>query len=166
MMLQGRAFKFGDNISTDDIIPGRFASLRSNLSQLSQHIFEDLKPGFFSQIKPGDFVVAGRNFGLGSAREHAPLSLKIAGIGAVLAQSFARIFFRNAINIGLPALICDTQLIDEGDVLSIDLLGGKIYNLTKGVSLPTGRMPLIMVEILKEGGLIPYIKKYGDFVLR
>lgn len=166
MILQGRAFKFGDNISTDDIIPGRFAPLRSNLSQLMQHIFEDIKPGFFSKIKPGDFIVAGRNFGLGSSREHAPLSLKAAGIGAVLAQSFARIFFRNAINIGLPALICNTQLIEEGDILHIDLIGGTIHNLTKGIHLPTGKMPEIMVEILKEGGLVPYIKKYGDFMLK
>jgi len=163
--VKGRAFKFGNNISTDDIIPGRFAPLRSDLPQLAKHLFEDINPHFLSQIQPGDFIVAGRNFGLGSSREHAPLAIKVAGVGAVLAQSFARIFFRNAINVGLPVLICDTELIDEGDVLDIDLTGGTIHNLSKGVKLPMGRIPEVMVKIMEEGGIVPYIKKYGGFIL-
>ena len=107
MAWKGRALKLGDDISTDHIIPGRFAHLRSNLPELAKHVLEDVQPDFLSKFKPGDFLVAGRNFGLGSSREHAPLVLKMAGVRAVLAGSASRIFFRNAINQGLPVLICD-----------------------------------------------------------
>ena len=103
-MLTGRAFKFGDDISTDHIIPGRYAHLRSNLPELAAHVMEDADPTFAGKVKPGDFIVAGSNFGLGSSREHAPLVIKMAGVSAVLAKSVARIFFRNAINLGLPIL--------------------------------------------------------------
>ena len=120
MELQGRVFKFGDDISTDHIIPGRFFHLRSNIPELAKHALEDINPHFASMVKPGDFIVAGKNFGLGSSREHAPLVLKTLGVSAVLVKSAARIFFRNAINIGLPVLVCDTANIDEGDELVIN----------------------------------------------
>ena len=164
-MLRGRAFKFGDSISTDHIIPGRFFHLRSNIAELAKHTLEDVDPGFVSNVKSGDFIVAGRNFGLGSSREHAPLVIKTVGIGAVLVQSVARIFFRNAINVGLPVLICDTSDIDVGDEIEIDMTRGAIENLTKETHLQFNRFPDVMLRILDEGGLLPYIKKYGDFVI-
>jgi 3-isopropylmalate/(R)-2-methylmalate dehydratase small subunit len=165
LVLKGKAIKLGDNVSTDDIIPGRFAHLRSNLPELAKHVLEDAVPGFASGVKLGDFLVVGKNFGLGSSREHAPVVIKMSGVGAVLAKSAARIFFRNAINQGLPVLLCDTNKIDDGDELEIDLTGGMIANLTSGITLSCSKMPLIMSAILKEGGLIPYIQKHKDFKL-
>ena len=131
-MLKGKAFKFGDNISTDHIAPGRLAHLRSDLPRLAEHVLEDADPTFAARVKAGDFVVAGGNFGLGSSREHAPLIIKMAGVSAVLAKSVARIFFRNAINLGLPVLICDTDKIDDGDELEVDLVAGIIEDKTNG----------------------------------
>ena len=164
-MLKGRAFKFGDNISTDHIAPGRLAHLRSNLPELAKHVLEDADPTFASRVKPGDFIVAGSNFGLGSSREHAPLIIKMAGVSAILAKSVARIFFRNAINLGLPVLICDTALIDDGDELEVDLAAGTVKDITNGNRLTFGKIPEVMLHILNEGGLIPYIQKFGDFRL-
>ncbi len=164
-MLTGRAFKFGDNISTDHISPGRLAHLRSNLPELAKHVMEDADPIFASRVTPGDFIVAGSNFGLGSSREHAPLVIKMAGISAILAKSVARIFFRNAINLGLPVLICDTDKINDGDKLEVDLAAGTVNDITNGNRLTFSRIPEVMLHILDEGGLIPYIKKYGDFRL-
>ncbi len=162
-MLKGRAFKFGDNISTDHIIPGRWAHLRSNLPELAKHVMEDADPDFAGKVKRGDFIVGGSNFGLGSSREHAPLVIKMAGVSAILAKSVARIFFRNAVNQGLPVLICNTDGIDQGDKLEVDLAKGTIYDKTKGEKLSFSKLPKVMLKILDEGGLIPYIKKYGDF---
>ncbi len=164
-MLKGRAFKFGDSISTDHIIPGRFAHLRSNLPELAKHVLEDADSTFASRVKPGDFIVAGKNFGLGSSREHAPLVIKMAGVKAILAKSAARIFFRNAINLGLPVLICDTDIISDGDELEIDLAAGTVRDVTSGNQFTFGKIPEVMLRILDEGGLIPYIQKYGDFKL-
>jgi len=164
-MLRGRAFKFGDNISTDHIIPGRLAHLRSNLPELAKHVLEDADPTLASRVKPGDFIVAGNNFGLGSSREHAPLVIKMAGVSAILAKSVARIFFRNAINLGLPVLICNTDKIDDGDELEVDLKASTVKDITNGNRLTFGKIPQIMLRILNEGGLIPYIQKYGDFRL-
>ncbi len=164
-MLKGRAFKFGDSISTDHIVPGRLAHMRSNLPELAKHVLEDADPTFASRVKPGDFVVAGANFGLGSSREHAPLVIKMAGVSAVLAKSVARIFFRNAINLGLPIFICDTDKINDGDELEIDPAAGTIIDLTNGSRLSFSRIPEVMLSILGEGGLIPYIQKHGDFRL-
>ena len=164
-MLKGNAFKFGDDISTDHITPGRLAHLRSNLPELAKHVMEDADPTFASRVKPGDFIVGGNNFGLGSSREHAPLVIKMSGVSAILAKSVARIFFRNAINLGLPVLICDTSLIDDGDELEVDLQAGTIKDITNGKELTFGKMPDAMLRILDEGGLIPYIQKYGDFRL-
>ena len=164
-MLKGKAFKFGDNISTDLIAPGRLVHLRSNLPELAKHVMEDADPTFAARVKPGDFVVGGSNFGLGSSREHAPVILKMAGVSAVLAKSVARIFFRNAINVGLPVLVCDTDRIDDGDLLEVDLTAGVIYDRSTGEKLTFGKIPDAMLAILNEGGLMPYIKKYGDFKL-
>jgi len=164
-MLKGKALKLGDNITTDHIIPGRYAHLRSNLPELAKHVLEDAEPKFASKVKVGDFIVAGSNFGLGSSREHAPLVIKMAGVRAVLAKSVARIFFRNAINIGLPVLICNTAKINDGDKLEVDLKAGTVKDITNSNQLTFGKIPEIMLRILDEGGLIPYIKKYGDFKL-
>lgn len=164
-ILKGRSFKFGDDISTDLIAPGRYFHLRSNLSELSKHVLEDADPDFAKKVKKGDFVVAGRNFGLGSSREHAPTIIKLAGVGAVLAKSFARIFFRNCINIGLPALICDTDKIDDGDLLEIDLKEGTIKNTTKSLEIKFNPLPLVMIKILTDGGLTEHIKKNKGFRL-
>lgn len=166
LVFKGKAIKLGDNISTDHIIPGRFAHLRSNLPELSKHTFEDLIPNFASRANRGDFLVAGGNFGLGSSREHAPLVIKMSGITAILAKSAARIFFRNAINQGLPVLLCDTGQINDGDQLEINLTEGVIINLTSNAKLTSNKMPPLMFAILKEGGLIPYIKKHKDFELQ
>jgi 3-isopropylmalate/(R)-2-methylmalate dehydratase small subunit len=164
-MLTGRAFKFGDNISTDHISPGRLAHLRSNLPELAKHVMEDADPTFASRVTPGDFIVAGSNFGLGSSREHAPLVIKMAGVSAIFAKSVARIFFRNAINLGLPVLICDTDKINDGDKLEVDLAAGTVNDITNGNRLTFSKIPEVMLHILDEGGLIPYIQKYGDFRL-
>lgn len=165
MILRGTAFKFGDDISTDHIVPGRLAHLRSNLPELAKHVLEDADPTFAVRVRPGDFIVAGRNFGLGSSREHAPLVIRMAGVRAILAKSVARIFFRNAINLGLPVLICDTSGIGEGDTLEVDLAEGIVRDVTSGSELKFGNIPAVMLRILDEGGLIPYIEKYGDFRL-
>jgi len=161
----GRAFKFGDGVSTDHIIPGRFAHLRSNLPELAKHVMEDADPTFAARVRPGDFIVAGNNFGLGSSREHAPLVIKMAGVRAVLAKSVARIFFRNAINLGLPVLICDTSGIRDGDELDVDLKAGIIRDVSQSNEITFKGLPEVMLGILNEGGLLPYIQKYGKFRL-
>jgi len=163
VILRGKAHKFGDGISTDHIIPGRYAHLRSNLPELAKHVLEDADPDFVKKVKPGDFVVGGSNFGLGSSREHAPLVIKMAGVSAILAKSAARIFFRNAINLGLPVLICNTDKIDDGDELEVDLTEGTVRDRTNGSVLTFGRIPEVMLKILNEGGLIPYIQRHGGY---
>lgn len=163
MILKGKAWKFGDSISTDHIIPGRFYHLRSNLEELKKHVFEDLHQGFYNKIQKGDIIFGGRNFGLGSSREHAPLIIKLAGIDAVVAPSFARIFFRNAINVGLCAIICESDEVNEGDLVEIRLDEGVMKNLTQGFEKTFQPLPSIMRDILKEGGLVEYIRKNGGF---
>jgi 3-isopropylmalate/(R)-2-methylmalate dehydratase small subunit len=163
--LKGKAWKFGDDISTDHIAPGRLFHLRSNLPELAKHVLEDAREEFASQMSKGDFVVGGNNFGLGSSREHAPTIIKLAGVSAVLAKSFARIFFRNSINVGLPVIICDTDKIDEGDELEVDLNAGKVYDRTKGIELSFPPLPKVMTNILADGGLANHIKKHGKMVL-
>lgn len=161
-ILKGKVWKLGDDISTDLIAPGRYFHLRSNLEELAKHTLEDADPEFTKKIKKGDFVVGGKNFGLGSSREHAPTIIKLSGISAVLAKSFARIFFRNAINVGLPVIMCDTDKIDAADELEIDLSLGIIKNKTKNIELKFPGLPMIMQNILAEDGLVNYIKKYGE----
>jgi len=160
-----KAFKFGDDISTDHIAPGRLFHLRSDLQEFAKHVLEDADPNFASSMQKGDFVVAGNNFGLGSSREHAPQIIKISGVQAVLAKSFARIFYRNAINIGLLAIECDTDLIDAGDELELDVKNGIIKNLTKLTEIQFAPLPDVMIKLLEDGGLVEHVKKYGDFNL-
>jgi len=165
MVFQGKAWKFGDDISTDHIAPGRYLHLRSNLPELAKHVLEDAKPDFVKKMNRGDFVVAGKNFGLGSSREHAPTIMKIAGINAVLAKSFARIFYRNAINVGLLAVICDTDKIEQGDELEVNVEKGEIRNKSRGIQFSFSSLPPIMRSILDNGGLVAYVNKYGDLKL-
>jgi 3-isopropylmalate/(R)-2-methylmalate dehydratase small subunit len=161
MKKTGKAWKFGDNISTDLIAPGRLFHLRSNLPELAKHVLEDARSDFPSLLQEGDFVVAGENFGQGSSREHAPTIIKMAGARAVLAKSFARIFYRNCINIGLPAIMCDTDQINEGDELHLSMSDGFIEDRTTGVRLSIPPLSPTMRRILDEGGLVAYIKKHG-----
>lgn len=163
--MRGKAFKFGDNISTDHIAPGRLFHLRSNLQEFAKHVLEDADETFANRMKKGDFVVAGNNFGLGSSREHAPQIIKIAGVGAVIAKSFARIFYRNAINIGLLAIECDTDAIDAGNELNVDIEKGIITNLTNGAVIQIEPIPPVMIKMLNDGGLVEHIKKHGEFKL-
>ena len=165
VLLRGAAHKFGDDVNTDYIISGKYKFKTLDLNELARHIMEDLDPGFYGRIKPGDFLVAGKNFGCGSSREQAPLVMVHAGLSAVLAKSFARIFFRNAINIGLPAVECNTDLIDAGDVLELDLAAGRLVNLTKDLVLPFKPLPPAMLAILKDGGLAAHFQKHGGFAL-
>jgi 3-isopropylmalate/(R)-2-methylmalate dehydratase small subunit len=164
-VLRGRAFLFGDDISTDHIAPGRYFHLRSNLPELATHVLEDARPDFAREIRPGDFVVAGNNFGLGSSREHAPRIIKIAGVGAVLAKSFARIFFRNAVNVGLPVIMVDTGAVREGDELAIDLGRGIVRDETQGFELTFPALPGVMRAILEDGGLVEHVKKHGGIAV-
>ena len=165
MLKKGKAWKFGDDISTDHIAPGRLFHLRSNLEEFAKHVLEDADPEFASKMSKGDFVVAGSNFGLGSSREHAPQIIKISGVNAVLAKSFARIFFRNAINIGLPLVECDTDLINQGDELEVDLGKGIVKNVTQNIDIKITPLPDVMIKILNDGGLAKHIEKHGDFKL-
>ncbi len=162
---KGKAFKFGNDISTDHIAPGRLFHLRSNLPEFAKHVLEDADPNFASQMTPGDFVVAGNNFGLGSSREHAPQIIKIAGVGAVIAKSFARIFYRNAINIGLLLIECDTDSIKAGDSLELDVKNGVLRDLTQNLEIKITPLPDVMAKLLGDGGLIEHLKKNGDFAL-
>lgn len=162
---KGIAYKFGDNISTDHIAPGRLFHLRNDLVEFSKHVLEDADPEFASKVQKGDFVVAGNNFGLGSSREHAPQIIKIAGVGAVIAKSFARIFYRNAINIGLLAIECDTDKIDAGDNLELDIKNGVLKDLTKNIELKITPLPDVMIKLLADGGLVEHLNKNGDFKL-
>ena len=165
MKLIGSAWKFNDDVSTDLIAPGRYFHLRTNLPELAKHVLEDANPDFAKKVKKGDFIVAGKNFGCGSSREHAAMIIKLAGVGAVVAKSFARIFYRNAINVGLPVLELDTEKIDENDELEVDLLSGIVFNKTKNLEFKAKPLPRVMINILSKGGLVAYIKKYRDFKL-
>ncbi|MBM3250068.1 MAG: 3-isopropylmalate dehydratase small subunit [Candidatus Omnitrophica bacterium] len=161
MLIEGRSIKLGDNINTDFIISGRYKFSITDMKELAKHIMEDIDPGFPSKIIPGkSVIVAGSNFGMGSSREQAPLVIKEAGITAVLAKSFARIFFRNAFNIGLALVETDTDKIEENDSLSINLDEGLVRNLSKNISLKAKPLPGFMQELLREGGIVNYFKKY------
>lgn len=166
MVLKGKVWKFGDDISTDHIAPGRYFHLRTNLPELAKHVLEDAREDFALKVQPGDMIVAGKNFGLGSSREHAPRIIKIAGVSVVIAKSFARIFYRNSINVGLPLVeIKEIDEIDEGDELEVDLRAGTVKNLTKGKEYRFTPMPEFMLKIIEEGGIEEYIMKYGDYQL-
>jgi 3-isopropylmalate/(R)-2-methylmalate dehydratase small subunit len=162
--LKGNAHVYGDNIDTDAIIPGKYTKTL-DLQTFADHVLEDLDPGFRSKVRKGDILVAGDNFGCGSSREQAPLALKVAGVSAVVAKYFARIFFRNAVNIGLPALEIPDFDILPNDELEIDLKSGIVKNLTKNMQYRAAKMPQTMIDIVNEGGLVNYLRKYGDYRL-
>jgi 3-isopropylmalate/(R)-2-methylmalate dehydratase small subunit len=163
MKFHGRAHKFGNDVNTDYIISGKYKFKTLDMKELAKHVMEDLDPEFSRKVRPGDFIVAGTNFGCGSSREQAPLAIINADVGAVLARSFARIFYRNAINTGLPVVECDTDKIEAGDELDIDLEAGVIKNLTRDLELPIKPLPKVMLQILADGGLAPHFRKYGGF---
>lgn len=161
MKIEGRAIKLGDNINTDSIISGRYKFSITDMKELSRHIMEDIDPDFPKKILPGKSIIAaGSNFGMGSSREQAPLAIKESGIVCVLAKSFARIFYRNAFNIGLALAEVDTGKIAENDILEIDFDPGVLKDLTKNFVLKTLPLPPFMQDLLKEGGVVNYYKKY------
>jgi 3-isopropylmalate/(R)-2-methylmalate dehydratase small subunit len=155
----GRAWVYGDNVDTDVIIPARHLT-STDESDLAKHALEDLDPGFVAGVRPGDIVVAGANFGCGSSREHAPLALKGAGIAAVVAASFARIFFRNAINTGLAISTCPeaAAATKHGDEIEFDIETGLVSNLTRGTTWRTEPMPEFVMQIVRSGGLVPWVR--------
>ncbi len=155
--LRGRVWKFGDHVDTDQIIPAERLTSDNN-ERLGSYLFEKVRPGMSTSVKKGDIIVAGRNFGCGSSREHAPRALLQAGIVAVVAESFARIFYRNAINVGLLPVECKVQA-DEGDMLTIDVEKGKIINETKGTESTFAPFPPFVQELMDKGGLIAKIKE-------
>ncbi len=159
-MLKGKVHKYGEDVNTDVIIPARYLNV-SELAHLASHCMEDIDAEFIKKVQPGDIIMATTNFGCGSSREHAPLAIKAAGVSCVIAKSFARIFFRNAINIGLPLLECNEAVdnTDSGDVLEVDLSTGKIKNMTKGLEFTAKPYPEFMAELIAAGGLIEYTKK-------
>jgi len=160
--LTGRAHVYGDNIDTDRIIPGKYTKTLQ-LAELARHVLEDLDPDFSRRVQPGDLLVAGRNFGCGSSREQAPLALKAAGVAGVVARSFARLFFRNAINIGLPLVEAPDHALTGAGPLRVDLAEGVVTDLATGHSYTATRLPAVMVAILREGGLVNFLVKHGDY---
>ncbi|MFC1912390.1 3-isopropylmalate dehydratase small subunit [Chloroflexota bacterium] len=160
MMLKGNVHKYGANVDTDAIIPARYLNV-SDPAELARHCMEDIDRDFVNRVQPGDVIMATTNFGCGSSREHAPLAIKAAGISCVIAKSFARIFFRNAINIGLPVLECGEAVenTEAGDTLEVDLARGKIKNKTKNMAFVANQYPDFMAELISAGGLVEYTKK-------
>jgi 3-isopropylmalate/(R)-2-methylmalate dehydratase small subunit len=159
-VLKGRVWKYGDNVDTDAIIPARYLNV-STPEELAAHCMEDVDARFVGEVQPGDIVVGGSNFGCGSSREHAPLALKGSGISCVVAESFARIFYRNAINIGLPILECPDAVAgtEAGQVLKVNLSHGTIVNLDTGQTFQAGAYPEFLMAIIEAGGLIPYTRQ-------
>ena len=158
----GKAWRFGDDVNTDVIISGKYKLSITDLDELSKHAMEAVMPEFASKVQKGDYIVAGKNFGCGSSREQAPLVLQRLGVAAVVARSFARIFYRNAINIGLPAVECEqSDRIQEGDLIRVDLAKGVVNNISRGEFYAVKPLPPQLRVILSEGGLISYVKKHG-----
>lgn len=160
--LTGIAHVYGDNIDTDRIIPGKYTKTL-DFSHLASHVLEDLDPGFAQRVRPGDILVAGENFGCGSSREQAPLAIKAAGVAVVVGNYFARIFYRNAINVGLPLVEVGHHEINAGNQLEVDLGNGVVVDLTAGRTYEATRMPQVMIDILSAGGLAPYLREHGDY---
>ncbi len=160
MKIKGRVHKYGDNVNTDVIIPSRHYQY-TEAADLGKHCLEDLDREFVNKVKPGDIIVAGNNFGCGSSREHAPLAIKGSGTACVIARGFARIFFRNAINIGLPILEC-SEAVDgtqPGDVIEVELVTGEIRNITRGKTFQARPFPGFVIELIQAGGLLEHTKK-------
>lgn len=164
-MLQGIAHVYGDNIDTDRIIPGKYTKTL-DISQLAAHVLEDLDPEFRDRVQNGDMIFAGDNFGTGSSREQAPVAIKASGISVVVARSFARIFFRNAINIGLPVIAVPDHDFEQGHIAQVDLKSGILTNETTGKQFTISKMPQVMIEILDAGGLVNYLKTHGTYNLK
>lgn len=162
---QARRFKQDNDINTDYIISGRYKFKIQDPKELAKHVMEDLDPNFYNRRKDGDFIVAGKNFGCGSSREQAPQAITYAGISAVIAKSFARIFYRNCFNLGLPAIEANTDGIDEGDELELDLDKGMLKNKTKNKEIKIAPLPKTMQILLADGGLVEHFKKHGGFKL-
>lgn len=161
MKKTGRAYKFGDNISTDLIISGRYKFAIRNMKELAKHVMEDADANFYQKTRKGpSFIVAGWNFGMGSSREQAPWAIKEAGILAVIAKNFARIFYRNSFNIGLTLIECDTDLISQGDILELDIDKGYLKNKTKKTLIVIKPLHPLMKDLLKAGGIVKYFKKH------
>ena len=158
-----RRLKAQDNINTDYVISGRYKFKIQDPDELAKHIFEDIDPAFAARVQKGDVLVAGENFGCGSSREQAPQSLKQAGFFAIAAKSFARIFHRNAFNIGLLLVECDTSFIDDGDELELDIGKGKLKDRSKGLVLDIKPVPMVMKKLLEDGGVVEHFKKHGGF---
>jgi 3-isopropylmalate/(R)-2-methylmalate dehydratase small subunit len=158
--MKGKCWKFGDHVDTDQIIPARYLNT-INAAELAAHCMEDADAGFAKKVKPGDIIVAGDNFGCGSSREHAPVAIKGAGVSCVIAKSFARIFFRNSINIGLPILECPEAVdaIAEGDEVEVDIAAGKVRDLKSGKTFATAPFPKELQEIIAAGGLMNFAKR-------
>jgi 3-isopropylmalate/(R)-2-methylmalate dehydratase small subunit len=156
--MSGRAFVFGDNIDTDVLAPGRY--MKGPVEELARHCMEGIAPDFARAVRPGDIVVAGRNFGMGSSREQAAQALTILGVSAVVAKSFGGIFLRNALNLGLPVMVCAaTHDIRQDDRLSVDLINGRVINETSGVTLAGEPLPAFLLDMLADGGLVPHLEK-------
>ncbi|MFH1821392.1 MAG: 3-isopropylmalate dehydratase small subunit [Methanobacteriota archaeon] len=164
-MIKGRAWRFGDYVSTDAIISGKYKFKTINLKELSKHAMETLAPDFAKRVKRGDVIVAGWDFGCGSSREQAPLVLKQLGVGAIVAKSFARIFYRNCINVGLPLVECKDahDRTEQGDIVSVELRKGSVVNVTKGEAFEAKPMPEFLMKMLEDGGLVAQFKNYGEF---
>ncbi len=160
MKIQGKTYKYGDNVDTDVIIPARYLNT-PDAKELAKHCMEDIDAAFAAKVKPGEIMVAGKNFGCGSSREHAPLAIKTCGISCVIAETFARIFYRNALNIGLPILECAeaAKAINAGDEVSVDLDSGIIVDLTSGKQWTAEPFPAFMQDLIAAGGLASYMKK-------
>ena len=157
MAMTGQVIRYGDNVDTDVIIPARYLNTTDH-QELAAHCMEDLDPSFVSRVKPGDIIVAGENFGCGSSREHAPVAIKASGIACVVAKSFARIFYRNAINIGLSIVECDADA-DDGDRLTVNFEQGRIENLTKGTGQAFSAFPSFLQTLLESGGLLNAVRE-------
>jgi len=160
-----RRLKVQDNVNTDYVISGRYKFKIQDPKELAKHIFEDIDPDFAARVTKGDILVAGENFGCGSSREQAPQALKSAGFYAVVAKSYARIFYRNAFNIGLMLVECDTDFIDDGDELELDIDRDKLKDVVKGLVLDTKPVPKLMKKLLEDGGIVEHFKKHGGFKL-
>jgi 3-isopropylmalate/(R)-2-methylmalate dehydratase small subunit len=162
MKIKGLVHKYGDDINTDVVIPGKYTKTL-DYNDLKEHVMEDLDREFKNKVKEGDFLVAGENFGIGSSREQAPIAIKLSGIECIVAKSFSRIFYRNAINIGLAVVECDTDKIEKNDTLEFDTDENFIYNLSKNIKIKVNGLNKIMNKILNEGGLAKYISNYKEF---
>lgn len=160
LKIEGRIWKFGSDVDTDAIIPARYLN-QSDPNELAKHVMEDERPEFPKSVSKGDILLAGKNFGCGSSREHAPLALKASGISCIIAESFARIFYRNSLNLGLPLLESKeaSEGINDGDIVRVDISSGEIFDITQGKRFFSKPIPPFMQELIQDGGLIPYLHK-------